>query len=300
MVNETIRRPQRISHSKSSLAGVSAGALLECDIFSEPGPSPAGRADGTGGKPGPAALEPLGDSPELRVMLPPVAHLENWAILRSVELICPDPDAMVRAANVHATLDAFRLLVPTLGRLIVERHHMNIDDFRPDKFVFVQSWLDTLRDIQSEVGTGVVRGVGMRIIENANFPPQFSTLESVLDALDTIYHLNHRGEVGHYHTTRGPDGSIVVRCETPYPRHFERGLIEGICRNKLARGTSYRIGYVEGPPGGDLTCTLTVRRRQCPPVQAPLRSGQALARQSVPPRAPPGAWSSPGRYPSWP
>jgi hypothetical protein len=178
-----------------------------------------------------------------------------------VEFICPDPSATVRAANVRATLETFRLLVPTLGRLIVERHRLDVATLRPDNFVLVQSWLDALKDIQSEVGVGIVRGVGMRIIANADFPPQFSTLESVLEALDTIYHLNHRGEVGHYHTTRQDDGSLVVRCETPYPRQFERGLIEGICRNKLARGASYRIDYVEGPPGGDLTCTLTVRRR---------------------------------------
>jgi hypothetical protein len=50
-----------------------------------------------------------------------------------------------------------------------------------------------------------------------------------------------------------------VRCETPYPRDFERGLIEGICRNRRVGGR-FNIDYVEAQGGGALTCTLTVHR----------------------------------------
>ena len=177
-----------------------------------------------------------------------------------MEFVCPDPKATVRAANVRATLDAFRL-VPSLGRRIVEKHQLQVADLLPDKFVLVQRWLDALKDIQAEVGPTVVREVGARIIENADFPPHFATVDSVLDALDDIYHLNHRGEVGHYRTSRASDGAIVVRCETPYPREFERGLVEGICRNKVAHGQRYRVHYEDGPAGGELTCVLTVRLR---------------------------------------
>ena len=167
----------------------------------------------------------------------------------------------MRAANVLATLDAFHL-VPSIGRRMVEAHRLKLADLRPDNFVPVQRWLDMLRDIQVEVGPGVVQQVGARIIENAEFPPQFDTVEAVLLALDDIYHLNHRGEVGHYIASRRADGAVVVRCETPYPRHFERGLVEGICRNgRAARGRAYRVDYEDGPPGGDLTCTLTVHPR---------------------------------------
>jgi hypothetical protein len=177
-----------------------------------------------------------------------------------MEFVCPDPKATVRAANVRATLDAFRL-VPTVGRKLMARHRLDVASLQPENVVLVQRWLDALKDIQDEVGTGVVREVGARIVENAELPPHFTTVESLLEALDDIYHLNHHGEVGHYRTSRKPDGSIVVRCETPYPRHFEHGLIEGFCNNAIAKGQKYLIDYVEGPPGGDLTCTMTVRRR---------------------------------------
>jgi hypothetical protein len=178
----------------------------------------------------------------------------------AVEFVCADPQATVRAANVRATLDAFRL-VPTMGRRIVEKHKLSPAELLPDNFVLVQRWLDALRDIQAEVGPAVVREVGSRIIENADFPPHFATVENVLEALDTIYHLNHRGDVGHYRTSRSTDGGIVVRCETPYPRQFERGLVEGICRHKVAKGQRYGILYEDGPAGSDVTCVLTVRLR---------------------------------------
>jgi hypothetical protein len=183
-----------------------------------------------------------------------------------MEFVCADRRAVVRAANVRATLDAFSL-VPSIGRRIIARHRLQLDDLTPEKFVPVQTWLNALKEIQQTVGVGVVREVGARIIENADFPPQFSTVESILESLDTIYHMNHRGEVGHYHFARRRD-AFVVRCETPYPQHFEWGLLEGICRNRAAGGKRYAVSFEPAPPGGDLTCTLTVRAESGPQVRS--------------------------------
>ncbi len=125
----------------------------------------------------------------------------------------------------------------------------------------VQSWLEVLKEVQEHVGQSMVRSVGARIVERAEFPPTFPGAEAILLALDTIYQLNHRGDVGHYHSSRSADGSIVIRCETPYPRQFEWGLVEGICRTRCAPGLLYSVDYAPGPIDGDLTCTLTVCRR---------------------------------------
>lgn len=51
-----------------------------------------------------------------------------------MEFRCPDPMATVRAANVKATLDAFKL-VPDVGRRLIERYQLKLDDLRPDKTV---------------------------------------------------------------------------------------------------------------------------------------------------------------------
>jgi hypothetical protein len=174
-----------------------------------------------------------------------------------MEFVCTDPRAVVRAANVRATLDAFSL-VPSLGKRIIANHRLSLDDLTPDKFVPVQSWLNALKEIQDAVGLGLVREVGARIIENADFPPEFSSVEAILSSLDAIYYKNHRGDVGHYHFQRRRD-DLVLRCETPYPRYFEWGLIEGICRNRAVAGQRYHVSFEPGPAGADLTCTVTVR-----------------------------------------
>jgi hypothetical protein len=178
-----------------------------------------------------------------------------------VEFRCADPRATVRAANVRATLDAFKL-VPSMGRRLVEKHRLPPDHLRPENKVPVQSWLDALAEIQSSVGIAVVRGVGAAIVENADFPPHFASVESVLLALDEIYHLNHTGEVGHYISRKLGDGAIEVRCETPYPRHFEHGLIEGITRHqRLAAGKKYAVQFIDGGDRrSERTCTLVVRQ----------------------------------------
>jgi hypothetical protein len=176
-----------------------------------------------------------------------------------VEFVCADPNAVVRAANVRATLDAFDLL-PSVGRAIIERHQLNLGDLRPENFVPVQRWLDALKEIQQEIGTNVVRRVGTQIFTNAAFPEHYDSVETVLEALDQIYYLNHKGEVGHYRTAREHEGAMVVRCETPYPRHFEWGLIEGICKSRLARGVQYRVDFEEARTPGTLTCIVVVTR----------------------------------------
>jgi len=97
-------------------------------------------------------------------------------------------------------------------------------------------------------------------LEQLGYGPCYHMAE-VLMALDTIYHLNHKGEVGHYLSSVEKDGAIVVRCETPYPRSFERGLVEGISHNPrlLKPGERFQVRYTDGPPGGRLTCTLHVK-----------------------------------------
>ncbi len=174
-----------------------------------------------------------------------------------MDFVCPDPKATVRAANVKATLDAFRLL-PDLGRRIIERHELSLDDMRPDAWIVVQRWLDALKEIQSAVGPAKVREVGRLIVENADIPPIGT--EAILLDLDQIYHMNHRGDVGHYRTSRKPDGSLEVRCETPYPRHFEWGLVDGFCGPKCAGTTRYSVEFIDGPRDGAHTCTLVVRK----------------------------------------
>ena len=176
-----------------------------------------------------------------------------------MEFVSPDPQALVRAANVRATLDAFQLR-PSLGERLIRNHQLELANLTPDSFILVQHWLDALEEIQKTVGTNVLHRVGSAILQNAMFPPELDSVDTVLANMDAIYYMNHKGDVGHYHTSRSDTGVWEVRCETPYPRHFERGAVEGVVRHPNFRGgRRYLVEYIEGPPGGDLTCTMIVR-----------------------------------------
>ena len=176
-----------------------------------------------------------------------------------MEFVCTDPNAQVRAANVLATLTAMQS-TPNVAQRMLTRYGLKMEELTEHAFVRLQTWLDMLRDLQSQAGFAAVRRVGRSIIEKAEFPANFTTVESVLRALDGIYYLNHRGDVGHYRVRDQENGRLVIRCETPYPRHFERGLIEGICANPRGNGFKYGVKFEEGPAHSACSCVLTVQR----------------------------------------
>jgi hypothetical protein len=177
-----------------------------------------------------------------------------------MEFVCSDPDAVVRGANVKATLGAFQL-APARGREMLERHHLAVDALRPDAFVPLQPWLDALRDIQRDAGPTKVRLVGSFAVENAYIPAVFADPEALVMAVDDLHKKNHRGDVGGYTVARRPDGALEVRCETPYPRMFEWGLIGGLCNNQRFRpGGRFEVEFIEAPAGAAHSCTIVVRR----------------------------------------
>lgn len=173
-----------------------------------------------------------------------------------MEFVCEDSGALVRAANARATLDAFSL-VPEMGKRLIARHALDIDELTSENHVPLQRMLNALKELQEDLGPAVVRRVGMRIFEQADFPAHFDSVESILLALDTIYYLNHKGNVGHYLVSK-VGSALVIACETPYPRAFELGLIEGICKGRRAK-RKYFISSEHGAPGSKRTCTVTVR-----------------------------------------
>lgn len=174
-----------------------------------------------------------------------------------MEFVVNDPRTLCRAANMQGMLKAFRLM-PAVGKKLVEKHNLNLGG-PPDDFVPLQPWLDALKEIQELIGPNKVREVGRSIIASANFPPEFDGAEMILGALDAIYKLNIRGDAGRYVVTRPAPGLVVVQCETPFPRIFERGLVEGICQHPRAGGR-FSIDYVEGLPRATVTCVMTVQR----------------------------------------
>ena len=172
--------------------------------------------------------------------------------------MCVDPGATVRGYNVRATIDAFQFL-PQRVRDLLSRHRIREDDLTTGGQVLVQRWLDVLHEISRSIGTAKLREVGTRIATAAAIPSTVTTVEAVLLGLDDVYHFNHRGRVGSYRSSRHGERGIRVECHTPYPRAFERGIVEGFARHpRLAAGRRFDVLYEDGPAGTDHTCTLTV------------------------------------------
>lgn len=178
-----------------------------------------------------------------------------------MEFVSAGPDALVRGANVRATLGAFQL-APSRGRELLERHGVAVDALRPEAFVPLQPWLAVLRDIERDAGPTKVRLVGSFVVENAYIPAVFADAEALVMAIDDLHRKNHRGEVGGYAVERQGDGVLEVRCRTPYPRMFEWGLVDGLCNNQRFRSkTRFQVELVDATADEAHGCSIVVRRR---------------------------------------
>ena len=126
-----------------------------------------------------------------------------------------------------------------------------------------QSWLDAFRIISDTIGPNTLRSIGLKIPENARFPPQIDTIDKALAAIDVAYHMNHRkGEIGHYTFERTGDSSARMLCANPYPCDFDRGIIEAMARKFAPKGRAPAVVHDDNAPcrktGGE-SCSYEVR-----------------------------------------
>ncbi len=135
----------------------------------------------------------------------------------------------------------------------------------PGKWYSQQAWLNSFQRISDEIGPKTLNNIGLKIPENANFPPDIDDIEKALSSIDIAYHMNHRfGEIGHYHYQKSGDRQATLVCENPYPCDFDRGIIEAMsyrfkpkgsitvkvihddacpCRKRNAESCTYRVNW---------------------------------------------------------
>ena len=107
----------------------------------------------------------------------------------------------------------------------------NIHNPHWEMWYLQQNWLDAFRDISETLGDDALYAIGMKIPDNAKFPPEIDTIEKALCAIDVAYHMNHcNGDIGTYgFESTGPKSAKMV-CRNPYPCDFDRGIIEAMAR----------------------------------------------------------------------
>ena len=115
----------------------------------------------------------------------------------------------------------------------------------PDNWYPQQNWLNAFKEISKKIGYGTLLLIGLKIPDNAEFPPEINNIHQALASIDVAYHMNHSldgkllydvktGEmtegIGHYHYKKIAKRKAEIRCNNPYPCDFDRGIIQAISR----------------------------------------------------------------------
>jgi hypothetical protein len=114
------------------------------------------------------------------------------------------------------------------------------------------------------LGQNTLFSIGMKIPENANFPPEIESLEKALQSIDVAYHMNHRnGEIGHYRYESVGPKSVKMVCQNPYPCAFDRGIITAMAKRfKPKDSIMVNVMHDDSAPcrvKGGASCTYNVR-----------------------------------------
>ncbi|MFW9993776.1 MAG: hypothetical protein ACFFD4_17150 [Candidatus Odinarchaeota archaeon] len=130
-----------------------------------------------------------------------------------------------------------------------------------DHWYSQQRWLDAFKIIAERVGSRTLFRIGLKIPENAVFPPEINDVESALQSIDVAYHMNHKNYgtngLGHYRCVKTGEKEIRIVCDNPYPCDFDWGIITAMAKrfNQLVK---VKHDHGKCRKNGDETCTYTV------------------------------------------
>ena len=137
-----------------------------------------------------------------------------------------------------------------------------------------EAWLKAFEALSKEIGDSTLKKIGMKIPENAQFPPWVKDIDSAIKSIDIAYHLNHRKRnvplfdmntgkmtegIGHYGYERVPGKNLIVsECKNPYPCAFDNGIITTMAKKFQIKAT---VEHDESKPcrkkGAD-SCTYLI------------------------------------------
>lgn len=154
----------------------------------------------------------------------------------------PETEVSGRALLAYFQVFRYNMIQP----LLVEYDLHNID---PKKWYPQQRVLDmyaALVDNHNNASENFV-SVGMRLIENAEFPPTsnratVTRVEDALQSLDAFYQISHRNTGGEKWTvTMTGSSAAKVRVDDPYPKDIAYGIIWGLMKRFLPVGTYFTV-----------------------------------------------------------
>ncbi|MHA2297198.1 MAG: hypothetical protein ACXAEU_13205 [Candidatus Hodarchaeales archaeon] len=181
-----------------------------------------------------------------------------------VQFVAMSKETQVNGTTIMSIVDGLGIFKYITERVFNEAGLPNPDEIVPDVYHWYsqQKWLDAFKIIAEKVGSRTLFRIGLKIPENAVFPPQISDIESALQSIDVAYHANHKNygpdELGHYQYSKVPgENKILITCDNPYPCDFDRGIITAIAK-RLNHSVRVNHAYGKCRKSGEDSCTYTV------------------------------------------
>ncbi len=144
------------------------------------------------------------------------------------QFVAFSPEVEVNGETVYAVVDGMGTFKSVALGILADN---GIVDPKPGAWYPQQNWLDAFEKISDALGPNTLFNIGLKIPENAIFPPEIETIEQALQAIDVAYHINHRGgEIGEYRYQCIGLKSAKMICPNPYPCAFDRGIITAMAK----------------------------------------------------------------------
>jgi len=109
---------------------------------------------------------------------------------------------------------------------ILAKH--GITEIDPERWYPEQSWLDAFSEIAADLGDSALYAIGRAIPAVIEIPPDTRTARDVVEKLDEIYKMHHRGEAGGYSVTFTGERSAVVVSRNPRPCSYDMGILSAL------------------------------------------------------------------------
>ncbi|MHA1521897.1 MAG: hypothetical protein ACTSVZ_12210 [Promethearchaeota archaeon] len=137
------------------------------------------------------------------------------------------------------------------------------EEVKDDEYYPADGFLRALNSIGEKMNVVILKKVGTKIMESAQWPPGVDSLESALKSISVAYKMNHRPNdtaiIGDYIYNKLSDEACTITATNPYPCDFDEGIVEGVAKSFE---TNIFIEHVEGScrKNGDSKCVYLIKK----------------------------------------
>ena len=169
------------------------------------------------------------------------------------------PSAEVSGSVVLSMVNVMGAFQSVALRILAKN---GILDPRPDRWYSHQAFLNSFKTLIEEVGPNTVAQIGRQIVMQGPRPPDITTPEQALQALDMAYYSQHRGgEIGHYTFISTGERSGTMVSTTPNQSDFDRGLLTALVEQLAPPGSLVEVTLdplAESRTRGGKSCTFLI------------------------------------------